>query len=355
MSVSLKQSYDIEYDGTANVARMDLFVDTAADLTGLTTFDSITLLQGSTAEDISTGDKYAMQTNGTWVKQPSNNAFANVYTKSEIDSMLYLYYTKTEADALFEWITVTITTDTLPLQFIADGSPLTVWAISGNGQQTGTPTPSAPIMPEECGDLVETGEHAGEYAIPITCDNTTQTIYLSDPIRKIGTYVDTVSSDGTVIRRNYKYKFTGTENIQSYAQSQSGIGFYIGFLNAQTNMRTTGYCSHFKQQLSPSGSTIDGVTFGANNTLFYFTFSAEAAATLGLTDTASIKQWLSEEYTAGHPVTILYVMSGTTAETVTAPTITPSAGENTLTAESELQPSEITIIGKIREVTENEQ
>jgi hypothetical protein len=71
MSVSLKQSYDIEYDGTANVARMDLFVDTAADLEGLTTFDTITLLQGSTAADISTGDKYMMQTNGTWVKQPS--------------------------------------------------------------------------------------------------------------------------------------------------------------------------------------------------------------------------------------------------------------------------------------------
>lgn len=78
MSVSLKQSYDIEYNGTANVSRMDLFVDTAADLSGLTTFDSITLLQGSTAEDISTGDVYMMQTGGTWVKQPTSNITINV-------------------------------------------------------------------------------------------------------------------------------------------------------------------------------------------------------------------------------------------------------------------------------------
>lgn len=92
MSVSLKQSYDIEYNGTANVARMDLFVDTATDLTGLTTFDSITLLQGSTADDISTGDKYMMKTDGTWVKQPPASSSTDSYTKSEIDNMITAVY-----------------------------------------------------------------------------------------------------------------------------------------------------------------------------------------------------------------------------------------------------------------------
>lgn len=69
MSVSLKQSYDIEYDGTANVARMDLFADTAGDLTGLTTVDGITLLQGSTAHVIQTVEDYMMRSNGVWVLQ----------------------------------------------------------------------------------------------------------------------------------------------------------------------------------------------------------------------------------------------------------------------------------------------
>jgi hypothetical protein len=134
MSVSLKQSYDIEYDGTANVARMDLFVDTAADLTGLTTFDTITLLQGSTAEDISTGDKYMMQTNGTWVKQPSASSSTDSYTKTEIDNMItavyktIMYYHKTQ----------TSTDGTIT--FYALSGVIESLSIYGNGQQTETPT-----------------------------------------------------------------------------------------------------------------------------------------------------------------------------------------------------------------------
>ena len=71
MSVSLKQSYDVEYNGTANVSRMDLFVDTVADLAGLDTFDDIKLLQGSTAHVIQTVEDYMMRSNGIWVSQSS--------------------------------------------------------------------------------------------------------------------------------------------------------------------------------------------------------------------------------------------------------------------------------------------
>lgn len=86
--LTLKHSDEIAYNGSNNVARMDLYADTAADLTGVTTFDSIVLQSGSSAYDIETGDTYMLQSGGTWVKQPSNNAFANVYTKSEIDDIV---------------------------------------------------------------------------------------------------------------------------------------------------------------------------------------------------------------------------------------------------------------------------
>ena len=88
MSAYLKFSYDIEYDGTYNTCRMDLYVDTAADLAGLAFFDGIKLLPGSSAKDIATGDEYLLNGSGSWIKQPSSNQFANVYTKSEIDSMI---------------------------------------------------------------------------------------------------------------------------------------------------------------------------------------------------------------------------------------------------------------------------
>lgn len=86
--LSLKSSDEIAYNGSNNICRMDLFADTASDLTGVTTFDSIVLLAGSSALDISTGDLYRMQSDGTWILQPGTGAFANVYTKSEIDTML---------------------------------------------------------------------------------------------------------------------------------------------------------------------------------------------------------------------------------------------------------------------------
>lgn len=40
----------------------------------------------------------------------------------------------------------------LPAQIIGDGQPITSCQISGNMNQNGTPTPSAPIYPEECGE-----------------------------------------------------------------------------------------------------------------------------------------------------------------------------------------------------------
>lgn len=85
--ISLKQSYEIEYDGTENCARFDLFADTAADLAGLTHFDGIKLLQGSDTLDISTGDHYKMQSSGAWIRQPSSGG-GDTYTKTEIDDFL---------------------------------------------------------------------------------------------------------------------------------------------------------------------------------------------------------------------------------------------------------------------------
>ena len=87
MSLSLKESYDIEYDGTQNAAHIDLYADTSTDLTGVTTFDGIKLLPGSSALCIDTGDLYRITSGGTWYKQPSDNIFANCYTKAEIDAI----------------------------------------------------------------------------------------------------------------------------------------------------------------------------------------------------------------------------------------------------------------------------
>lgn len=86
--ITMKQSYEIEYDGTHNVCRMEIYADTAADLSGLDNLDGVYFLAGSEAYVIATGDKYMMNSSGAWILQPSANRFENVYTKSEIDSMI---------------------------------------------------------------------------------------------------------------------------------------------------------------------------------------------------------------------------------------------------------------------------
>lgn len=90
MSVSLKESFDIAYDGSENAARMDLYIDDVSDLSSLTHFDSIKILQGSTAKDISTGDLYQMQSDGTWVLQPAGIQLdlTGYYTSAETDTLL---------------------------------------------------------------------------------------------------------------------------------------------------------------------------------------------------------------------------------------------------------------------------
>lgn len=87
MSIIVRDSGDIYFDGTNNVSVMSIFVDSAADLSGLVQYEDIHFLLGSDALDVSTGNKYRMKSDGTWVLQP-DNMWQNVYTKQEIDAMI---------------------------------------------------------------------------------------------------------------------------------------------------------------------------------------------------------------------------------------------------------------------------
>lgn len=133
MSAYLKFSYDIEYDGTYNVCRMDLYVDTAADLVGLAFFDGIKLLPGSSAKDIATGDEYLLNGSGSWIKQPSASSSTDSYTKSEIDNMITAIY----QTILYYHTTQTSTDGTIT--FYALAGVVESLSIYGNVEQGGTP------------------------------------------------------------------------------------------------------------------------------------------------------------------------------------------------------------------------
>lgn len=74
----------------------ELAADTAADLPANTS--DLVYVLGSFAKAIDTGDLYKINSSGSWILQPSDNAWQNVYTKFEIDNILTGYYTAQEID-----------------------------------------------------------------------------------------------------------------------------------------------------------------------------------------------------------------------------------------------------------------
>ena len=232
-----------------------------------------------------------------------------------------------------------------PITFTAKGTALSAYSVTGNMTQTGTPTPSQPIVPEECGDLVTTGEHAGEFAIPLSVSGTDYPLYLSEPLRKIGDYADTVASDGVVTRRIKRLVLDGTENWSS-SRNAFGYRFSLGVPDAVQSDLTVGaksVCTHVSLVAT-------GGTYNTKNS-YTITGSHELIIALDEThDLISFKAFLAAQYAANTPVCVWYVLASPVTETTTAPTITPSAGANTLSAGTTLAPSEVSITGKIKEV-----
>ena len=66
--------------------RAAIVADTAADLPANST--ALTWLLGSYALTVDTGDTYYIDSSGSWIQQPGQGAFSNVYTKPEIDDMI---------------------------------------------------------------------------------------------------------------------------------------------------------------------------------------------------------------------------------------------------------------------------
>ena len=236
-----------------------------------------------------------------------------------------------------------------PLQFFGYGEPLISYQIYGNMTQNGTPTPSDPIFPAACGDLTAAGAYAGKYAVPITCGGETKTVYLDEPLRKIGDYADEVKSDGTAVRKIKKIVLDGTENWQPLWGVLS-LGLSTA---ADTTPRTiTVMCDryHAKSNLLqaqgyPSHYGDCSITFRDYQSSLMIRDDRYG------TDTAAYKSYLADQYAAGTPVTIWYVLAEDQAEAVTLPQIPTISGQNTLSFETALQPSSVSVTGHIKHVT----
>lgn len=173
------------------------------------------------------------------------------------------------------------------------------------------------------------------YKIPVNLNGTIQNVYLDEPLRKIGDYADSISSDWTVTRRIVKLVLTGTESWGTAA-----IPNYTYVLSTTPYIDTTAVSSHFVQR-----RTLQTLTSGAfllyNGNEIYIKYNYT-------TSVDDFKAFLAERYAAGTPVTVWYVLSTPTTEQVTVPAITPATGNNTFTIDTTLQPSSVSITGHVK-------
>ena len=265
------------------------------------------------------------------------------YAATGIASPDMTYYDKMRASTLMGGVVQTLTGQP-PLTFKADGSPITVWSMKGNGQQTGTPTPDNPVMPEFVGTLDNT-----DWKIPITCAGQTVPVYL-----------------GTVqtVRKIRKLVLTGEESNWGTYTVQDGS--YCAFLPLQNFMGATSsatpallICTHYSSRAQNSiyngvsktccgGRTNQGLLIRDEN----------------ITSETDFKSYLAAQYANGTPVTIWYVLAEPTTGIVNEPlckigdyadelssedagvTIQTVKGSNVLTVDTPIQPSEMTITFK---------
>lgn len=97
--ISIYQASDIAWDGTQNASVMQLFADTASEITG-SFIDDIKIKQGSTCIACDTGDKYRIDSTGTWHLMPSCQSqivLPDVYSETETDALLTSLETRLEA------------------------------------------------------------------------------------------------------------------------------------------------------------------------------------------------------------------------------------------------------------------
>ena len=159
------------------------------------------------------------------------------------------------------------------------------------------------------------------YALPLSCAGTTYPLYLSEPIRKIGDYADSVDSSGVVTRRIRKMVLDGTE---SWTLDTSGVRSFKTTVSSAAQTGTNALSSHF------DGVTVTGTTLTIPDTDSDF---ADAAALNTFLASADAAVW--------------YVLATAVTETVTCPTITPASGSNTLSCGTTLAPSSVSITGHI--------
>lgn len=186
------------------------------------------------------------------------------------------------------------------------------------------------------------------YKIPIVCDNEIKNIYLNEPLHKIGDYADILSyQDHNVTRKIKKLVLTGEETWFIYTESYPS--HFITYAISDRRRNITPYCTHYV------GSTVINYSGLKNAQISVSTSpSSNNRPRTTICDTRFLtiddfKSYLQQQYAAGTPVTVWYVLATEETEQIKAPDILADK-YTSITVDTEVQPSQVDFTTKGKHV-----
>lgn len=233
-----------------------------------------------------------------------------------------------------------------PLTFNSDGTPLKAWTMYGNVSVSGTPVPTNPIYPSFVGN------NSGEdefYDIPVTLGGVTETVTFTwYPLAAIGSYTDSYSGDGTWIQWIDYIDLNGDENW-GYGATQKCFYCdvpegYADYMRSNTDILMI--CSHYESILQVSSASkvnrnnIVAMYYGSDSRRIYIRDER-------FDNTTDFKAFLREQYANKTPVRIYYVLAACYEYSDYEYILTPTVGVNTLSFGTTVQPSRVSITGRI--------
>ncbi len=183
------------------------------------------------------------------------------------------------------------------------------------------------------------------YKIPISANGTALTpVYLTEQLMKINDYADRLASSGSLIRYIKKIELKGTEGWTTRAGTPANIFFCE---RSDTNfVNNCALCTHYINQDEGSFNDMQDkhilvrVASSGDKTYIGIRDSSYPQTNEGASQLAS---YLAEQYAAGTPVTVYYVIETTVTEQVTVPTIPTISSPTTIDVNTSVKPSEMSL------------
>ena len=192
------------------------------------------------------------------------------------------------------------------------------------------------ISVENTGDY----EPYGKYKIPVVCSDgkgksVTTNIYLDEPLRKVGTYADTIDFQNRMVVRNVGVaectpgRTYGVYSLEVY----SFYGYFITQDNMKKGTRQAGFCTHIPNTKKENSS----LWFGVGNQTIYF--SLPDIYNLGSTTVERRKAFQDWLASSEEPFLLYYPLAEPTETAISLPKLPTIKGTTILSVDTQIQPS----------------